>query len=118
MIHIFGVHERVQDGGLSIKKVPTAKNCADVGTKPVSASSAAATLQVCRIGVLLTMDPYTPLQDVTGIAHLLNRADVGGAEQKTENRNRQMSELVVNIESGAKAGRNHWKGGRVEHFSR
>ena len=32
------VQERVQDGDLSIKKVPTAKNCADVGTKPVSAS--------------------------------------------------------------------------------
>ena len=32
------IQERVQDGDLSIKKVPTAKNCADVGTKPVSAS--------------------------------------------------------------------------------
>ena len=32
-----GVQERVQDGDLSIKKVPTAKICADVGTKPVSA---------------------------------------------------------------------------------
>ena len=45
------IQERVQDGDLSIKKVPTAKNCADVGTKPVSASV------VCRIGILLTMDP-------------------------------------------------------------
>ena len=34
----FWIQERVQDGDLSIKKVPTAKNCADVGTKPVSAS--------------------------------------------------------------------------------
>ena len=34
----FGIRERVQDGDLSIKKVPTAKNCADVGTKSVSAS--------------------------------------------------------------------------------
>ena len=34
----FGLQERVQDGDLSIKKEPTAKNCADVGTKPVSAS--------------------------------------------------------------------------------
>ena len=34
----FWVQERVQDGGLSIKKVPTAKNCAYVGTKPVSSS--------------------------------------------------------------------------------
>ena len=32
------IQQRVQDGDLSIKKVPTAKNCADVGTKPVSAS--------------------------------------------------------------------------------
>ena len=35
----FWIQERVQDGDLSIKKVPTAKNCADVGTKPVSASA-------------------------------------------------------------------------------
>ena len=34
----FWIQERVQDGDLSIKKVPAAKNCADVGTKPVSAS--------------------------------------------------------------------------------
>ena len=34
----FWIRERVQDGDLSVKKVPTAKNCADVGTKPVSAS--------------------------------------------------------------------------------
>ena len=34
----FWIQERVQDGDLSIKKVPTAKNCADVGTKPVTAS--------------------------------------------------------------------------------
>ena len=34
----FGIQERVQDGDLSIKKVLAAKNCADVGTKPVSAS--------------------------------------------------------------------------------
>ena len=34
----FWIQERVQDGDLSIKKVPIAKNRADVGTKPVSAS--------------------------------------------------------------------------------
>ena len=34
----FWIQERVQDGDFSIKKVPTAKKCADVGTKPVSAS--------------------------------------------------------------------------------
>ena len=32
------IQERVQDGDISIKKVLTAKNCADGGTKPVSAS--------------------------------------------------------------------------------
>ena len=37
------------------------------------------TLQVCRIGIVLTMDPT--LRDVPGIAHLLTRADVGDAEQ-------------------------------------
>ena len=34
----FWIQERVQDEDLSIKKVPAAKNCADVGAKPVSAS--------------------------------------------------------------------------------
>ena len=34
----FWVRERIQDGDLSTAKVPTAKNSADVGTKPVSAS--------------------------------------------------------------------------------
>ena len=34
----FWIQERVQDGDLIIKKVLTAKNCADVGTKPVFAS--------------------------------------------------------------------------------
>ena len=32
------IQERVRVGDLRIKKVPTAKNCADIGTKPVSAS--------------------------------------------------------------------------------
>ena len=49
----FWIQKRIQDGDLSIKKVPTAKNCADVGTKPVSAS----VLQQHCIGILLTMDP-------------------------------------------------------------
>ena len=34
----FWIQERVQDGDLSIRKVLTAIHCADVGTKPVSAS--------------------------------------------------------------------------------
>ena len=35
----FWIQERVQEGDLSIKKVHAAKNCPDVGTKPVSASA-------------------------------------------------------------------------------
>ena len=53
----FSIQERVQDGDLSIKKVPTAKNCADVGTKPSLCFSTTTTLQVCRIGIPLTTDP-------------------------------------------------------------
>ena len=37
-----GVQQRVRDGDLSLKKVPTAKHGADVGTKPVSAYSTTA----------------------------------------------------------------------------
>ena len=51
----FWVQERVQDGDISFKKVPTAKNCADVGTKPVSAS---VSQQHCKYaGLVLTTDP-------------------------------------------------------------
>ena len=49
----FWIQERAHDGDLSVKKVLTAKNCADVGTQPVSTT----TLQVYRIGILLTMVP-------------------------------------------------------------
>ena len=52
----FWTQERVQDGDLSIKKVLPAQNCADVGTKPVSAP----VLQHCKIAglvILLTVHP-------------------------------------------------------------
>ena len=52
----FWVQERVQYGELSIKKVLTAKNCADVGTKPVS-TSVLQHCKFCRIGILLITDP-------------------------------------------------------------
>ena len=35
----FWIQEQVQDGDLIIKKLLTAKNCADVGPKPVTASA-------------------------------------------------------------------------------
>ena len=50
----FWIQERVQEGDFSIKKVLTAKNCADVGTKPVSTS---VLQQHCKIAILLTVDP-------------------------------------------------------------
>ena len=34
----YWIQERAKDGDFSIKKSPSGKNCADVGTKPVSAS--------------------------------------------------------------------------------
>ena len=53
----FWIQERVQDGDLSIKKVPTAKNCADVGTKPVSAS---VLQQHCKFAGLVFYRPWIP----------------------------------------------------------
>ena len=54
-----GIQERVQDGDLSIKKVLTAENCADVGTKPVSAS---VLQQHCQFAGLV-FGSHTPHQD-------------------------------------------------------
>ena len=57
----FWIQERVQDGDHSIKKVPTAKNCADVVTKPVSAS-----IPRCMFAGLVFSTDYgshTPPQD-------------------------------------------------------
>ena len=59
----FWIQERVQDGDLSIKKVPAAKNCADVWNEASLCFSTTTTLQVCRIGILLTMVSHIPLQD-------------------------------------------------------
>ena len=53
----FGIQERVQHGDLSIKKVLTAKNCADVGTKPVSAS---VLQQHCNFEGLVFYRPWIP----------------------------------------------------------
>ena len=53
----FWVQERVQDGDLSIKNVFTAKNCADVGTMPVSACLLQQHCKFAGFGILLTMNP-------------------------------------------------------------
>ena len=53
----FWMQERVQDGDLSIKKVLTAKNCADVVTKPVSAS---VLQQHCKFAGLVFYLPWIP----------------------------------------------------------
>ena len=53
----FWMQERVKDGDFSIKKVLTAKNCADVGTKPVSASVLQQHCKFAGLKNLLTMDP-------------------------------------------------------------
>ena len=84
----FSTQERVQDGHLSIKKVPTAKNCADVGTMSVSAS---VLQQHCKFAGLVFYGSHTPQQD----------DDVPVTEPVTElqHRNRQPSTLVVNMET-------------------
>ena len=84
---VFWVQARVHDGDLSVKKVLGENLCS------------------CRTGILLTMNPTLHYR-CRGIAHYLLEIEptsdvvIGGAEQK--NRNRQLSALVVNIETGAK----------------
>ena len=58
----FWIQERAQDGDLSVKKVLTVKNCADVGTQPVSASILQ---QRCKFAGWYSSDhgSHTPLQD-------------------------------------------------------
>ena len=53
----FLVQERVQDGDLSIRKVPTFKNCADIGTKPVSSQ---VWKQHCSEPGLVFLRPWIP----------------------------------------------------------
>ena len=97
LTHDFLVQERVHNGDLSIRKVPTAKNSADVGTKPVTAS---VLQQHCKFAGLVFYWPWIPHSTTRcpGIAQLLNRADVGGAEQKQKH---TLVKIGVNIEMGA-----------------
>ena len=97
----FWIQARVRDGDLTIKRVPTAKNGANVRTKPVSAIRTTKTLQVCRIGLLLTMDPtlhYLISRVIIEISVASNRR----RRCSTESGNRQVSALVANIEMNAK----------------
>ena len=50
----FWIQERVQDGDVSIKKVQELRRCWNEASLCFSTTT---TLQVCRIGILLTMDP-------------------------------------------------------------
>ena len=91
----FWVPERVQGGNRSIKKLLAATNCADVGTKPVSAQ---VLQQHCKIAGWYSTDhgSHTVLQ-VDGTFVESSRRGMC----KTES-NRVLSELVVHIETGAK----------------
>ena len=55
----FWIQERVQDGEVNIKKVLTAENCANVGTKPVSDS---VLQKLCQFAGLV-FGSHTPQQD-------------------------------------------------------
>ena len=59
----FWIKERVQDGDLSIKKVLTAKNCADVGTMPVSASAQQQHCKFLQDWYSTDHGSHTPLHD-------------------------------------------------------
>ena len=88
---------RVRDGDLTIKSVPTTKNSADVGKISVSAIITTKTLQVCRIGLLLSMDPtlhYLISRVIIALSVESNRR----RRCNTESGNRQMSALATNIE--------------------
>ena len=82
----FCVQERVQDGDLSIKKGLPSKLCADVETKPVSAS---VLQQHCNVSGLYSTDhgSHTPQDDGTSVGSIQRRMC------ETE-RHRQLSELV------------------------
>ena len=83
------VQERVQDRDLSIKNVLTVKNCADVGTKPVSAFRTTTALHdFAGLVFKATMDS-TLHHKMMG--HLVKRASAGC---ETE-RNRKLSGYVV-----------------------
>ena len=109
LIHdIFQVQERGQDGDLSIKKVLTAKNCADVGTKPVFAS---VLLQHCKIAGDW---PWIPKLHYKIMGHLWNRVGARRTKQKDTDHCRNWLWTLRRMQNWVKP----WKRGRVEHFTR
>ena len=114
----FPIQELVHDGDFSIKKVLTAKNCADVGTKPVSASVAS-----LQEWYSTSHGSQTPLQDeddevydgsCDGMQIRCEHRD----PEKHEHRNRQLSALTVNIETEVQAETNQLTMDKFEHLSR
>ena len=86
----FWIQERVRDGDLSIKKVLAAKNCAYVGTKPVSAS---VLQQHCKFAGLVFYRPWIPHSTTSG------DEPVTALMTELQHRSRQLSTVVVNIET-------------------
>ena len=97
--------DRVQDGYLSIKKVPASKILCRFWNEAGLCFSTTIALQMCRFRTLLTMIPALHYEM---IGHLLNR----------NRRNRHLLELVVKIEMVATLSVNNFNGGRVEHCAR
>ena len=96
----FWVQERVQDGDLTIKRVRTAKNCPDVGMQPVLASELK---HHCKFAGLVFCWPRTP-HSTSWYPRIIDISVDSCSRRRcrTENRNRQLSTVVVIIENGAK----------------
>ena len=68
-------------------------------------SSTTATLQVCRIGILLIMDPtlHCKMKADEPMMDLMTGLQTRCERKKHEHRNRQLSALIVNIETDEQA---------------
>ena len=97
----FWIQERVQDGDVSIRKVATAKNCADVGTKKQS--------------LLQYYNNIASLQDWYSTDHGSHPPllDEGAADQESK----AQKQTVVNVDREHRDGCASWvklvNGGRV-----
>ena len=119
----FWIQERIQDGDLSIKKVPTAKNFADVRTKPVSAS---VLQQHCKFAGLWCCTDHgchthykMTVTSRWWIWWRWCRPDIDPTwSRKHEHRNRQLPAFIVNIETDVHAEWNEWTVDEFGHCSR